>query len=305
MPVPITDPRNLSVQVKKRYPPWSVGQRTCWCIPPVMLLLLTVVLVVWISNSHMERYWAIQRSGFFYLNDALSGLPALAWSNLTRLGDGGVLLIALAPLLIWRPRAWFALVASVPAASLLSTIPKHLFSIPRPAAVVNADQLTVIGHTLTAHNSLPSGHALTVFTAVVAVLASVIPRPRGVRQWSLLVAGLLAASVVSLSRIAVGAHWPLDLVVGAALGWIAGLTGATLALRYQSWWRFWQDTKYRYLLGCILLVSSIWLAQSTAADLSEAPMVWLSALGGLIASGWLLRPEWSINTRTFNRTPNR
>ncbi|NTV09944.1 MAG: phosphatase PAP2 family protein, partial [Zoogloea sp.] len=38
------------------------------------------------------------------------------------------------------------------------------------------------------------------------------------------------------SRIAVGAHWPADVLAGAAIGWLAGALGVKLTSR----WTFWQ-----------------------------------------------------------------
>ncbi len=57
--------------------------------------------------------------------------------------------------------------------------------------------------------SFPSGHSTTVFAAAVA-LGFIFPRARA--------AWLVAAVVIAASRVLVGAHYPSDVVAGAALG---------------------------------------------------------------------------------------
>lgn len=63
-------------------------------------------------------------------------------------------------------------------------------------------------------NSFPSGHAANNF-AVAAVCAAVFRR----RGWWL----FFPAALVAYSRVYVGSHWPLDVVVSALLGTAIGL----------------------------------------------------------------------------------
>lgn len=76
-------------------------------------------------------------------------------------------------------------------------------------------------------NSFPSGHAANNF-AVAAVCFAFYRR----RGWLM----FLPAILVSYSRIYVGAHWPLDVVVSAFIGAGVGfLTVAILELIWQRW----------------------------------------------------------------------
>ena len=78
--------------------------------------------------------------------------------------------------------------------------------------------------------SFPSGDAAFAFGAAVA-LASVAPRFR--------VLALLFAVAASLSRVVVGAHYPFDVLAGAAVGIASGLLAprAVAAVRRRQRWR--------------------------------------------------------------------
>lgn len=60
----------------------------------------------------------------------------------------------------------------------------------------------------------PSDHATAAFAIAVAIL----PRKR---SWG--IAALLAATVLSVGRVALGVHYPSDVIAGAALGSAAAL----------------------------------------------------------------------------------
>jgi membrane-associated phospholipid phosphatase len=261
-----------------------------WGTVPTIAVAVLALGVEWLGNGHFDRtvYWVSQREYFISLNLALSMWPPRVWSNLTLLGEAWVLLFMLSPLLIWRPRAWAAILGSVPVAAMISAIGKHLAGIPRPRAVLDEYHFVVIGNSLSAHNSFPSGHAIVAFTAAIAVLATLVPQPRGWSQWSLLATGILVAATISLSRVAVGAHWPLDLLAGAAVGWVAGLCGATLAARYQRWWRFALDTPGRYVLGTVIALASLEFMQRALSDPFDGPVLWISALSAMTTSLWLM-----------------
>lgn len=80
-------------------------------------------------------------------------------------------------------------------------------------------------------NSFPSGHAANNF-ALATVLALFY------RRWGWL--AFLPASLVSYSRIYVGSHWPLDVLVSCLLGTgIALLVVAAIELGWRRWGRRW------------------------------------------------------------------
>src|SRR4029434_2610220 len=75
--------------------------------------------------------------------------------------------------------------------------------------------------------SFPSGHAANNF-AMAAVCAAFF------RRWGWLL--FLPAFLVSYSRVYVGSHWPLDVVVSCLLGVGVGLL-AVVAI--EAFWRRW------------------------------------------------------------------
>lgn len=80
-------------------------------------------------------------------------------------------------------------------------------------------------------NSFPSGHAANnfAFATVVAVFY---------RRWGWL--AFLPAALVSYSRIYVGSHWPLDVLVSAFLGaGCALLVVSTMAWAWSRWGARW------------------------------------------------------------------
>jgi membrane-associated phospholipid phosphatase len=237
---------------------------------------------------------------FLRLNAASSALPAPAWSFLTLLGDTTILFSILSPLLLWRPQALMACVAAVPAGGLASVVLKRWFDLPRPAGVLDPAQFHVIGPVL-ANHSFPSGHSITAFAAAGALLATLAPCLRSARErWA--AAGVLTvAAAVGWSRVAVGAHWPLDVVGGAMTGWLAGLSGAALVRRWGPWAAATAEAPASgrgqiYALAALLAGLGSWLVLSQPAYPQGVAAVWLAGLCSgltvlaLARSAWLARP---------------
>lgn len=184
-----------------------------WGIP---LLALGLALEVLATHSNLGLFIA--------LNRASQALPPLLWSHLTSVGDA-----ALAPLCLlpwWRRRPdllWAGLLAAL-LAFLFSHGLKHWIDAPRPPAILT---VTVIGPRLL-HSSFPSGHTTTIFT-VIGLWALGFPLRA---RWVTLL--ILLACAVGYSRIALGVHWPLDVLVGAAGGWSCAALGLILARRWPQ-----------------------------------------------------------------------
>ncbi len=195
----------------------SAGYRSPWYWgPPSVALLLAAAVALSGSNVTLFHWF--------------NGWPAWSgnalWADLTVLGDTVFVFALLLPW--WRRRpdiVYAAFLAAVPA-TLWVDVLKPLIDSPRPAAVLGASAIHVIGPVLTAR-SFPSGHTTAIFT-LAGVVALSLTRSR----WRWPVLGL--AALVGISRCAVGAHWPLDVLGGAFGGWLSAWAGVALARRWHA-----------------------------------------------------------------------
>jgi membrane-associated phospholipid phosphatase len=140
--------------------------------------------------------------------------------DVTYAGTHGLLWIALGIVVaVWLRRPSIAL--AVPAAVLLADLTASALKLApdrrRPEEALDGIDVLV---TTPSTAAFPSGHAATSFAAAV-VLSLALP--------ALAPAFLVLAAVVSVSRLYVGVHFPLDVIGGAALGVaVAGGLGGTV-----------------------------------------------------------------------------
>ncbi len=173
-----------------------------WGIPVVAL---TAMLLIGITGSN--------QSLFLVLNELLYFRPEAIWLNITLYGDAAMVMVLLLPLVNRRPDIIVkGFIAALVGAVILLGI-KQLLMIPRPPAVLESGSFHQIGNLFT-QASFPSGHSGAVFT-----LASVIIFMVDDTKIRSLV--LAYAILIALSRIAIGAHWPMDILGGAFFGWLA------------------------------------------------------------------------------------
>ena len=87
----------------------------------------------------------------------------------------------------------------------LSTLLKALVARPRPQLVAHLDQVSSM--------SFPSGHALnsTLFYLTLALVLGPLLKQRSA-QWSVYGFALTSSFAIGLSRIALGVHWPSDVL---------------------------------------------------------------------------------------------
>jgi membrane-associated phospholipid phosphatase len=249
--------------------------RSAWVwLPPVLALVLLAFVVAGAAN----------RSLFVLLNRSGHPLGDALWLNLTMLGDGAVALAMVLPAIRRSPRCfWAALVAAVIAALWVQVL-KQLVSMPRPLAVLPPDLFFQSGPAFRAV-SFPSGHAAAIF-AIAGIWIMALPGRNLARALLLALAAL-----VSLSRVMVGVHWPVDILWGMLGGWLGAWTGHAVYAHYQ--WR--TAGAGGVLAGAVLLVVAAALLVSHHVRIPEV-LPLQRALGAIClvwgaGEMWLMLPR--------------
>jgi undecaprenyl-diphosphatase len=151
----------------------------------------------------------------------LRGLPVPAWFWEACTFLGGLFLVALgfamglAALVTRRYRLVLVIAIVLIGSALLTEAVKALVMRQRPPDPITG----------TDGYSFPSGHTLNS-TATYGLLAVIAWRSRlslGLREVAVAI-GVVAPILVGLSRIALGAHWPTDVLAG----WLAGIAFVAL-----------------------------------------------------------------------------
>lgn len=162
---------------------------------------------------------------FIFLNNSVAPLGKTFWGITTNLGDG--YMAALVPLFFARKRPDMfraSLIATIIALPFVQGI-KFYTGVIRPGFIL-PEATNVIGH-LPSSFSFPSGHTATV--ALIFGIIFLMAEKRIYRRLA-----LILMILGGFSRIAVGVHWPLDVVVGFMVGLSSASAGALLTERNKS-----------------------------------------------------------------------
>lgn len=200
---------------------------------PFFIILILVLFFLMNDAFSVQGYVAIQKDWFYDLNHYFGKYEATAF-NLTQLGDASIFLSFLILLVIYAPKFWESLLSALLVSAVLCKFLKELFSIPRPAEILNKDSFIIVGRTLDGFSSLPSGHTVTVFTILTVILFAFMPKKiiyKGI--WIFLLLGF--GYLIGLSRVAVGAHFPFDVFIGSLIGYCSGVLGILITSRYKIW----------------------------------------------------------------------
>jgi membrane-associated phospholipid phosphatase len=125
---------------------------------------------------------------------------------------GALSLVAVAAALLRRLRLAAALAAATLLKVWLEDVAKMFVQRDRPAETL--PDVILRGQSAARGLSFPSGHAMVIF-AIAAVVAPYFEGWWKVLPWAL-------SAAVSLSRVYLGAHFPLDVIAGAGLGVFIG-----------------------------------------------------------------------------------
>jgi len=163
----------------------------------------------------------------FHAANGLGPIAPATWSSLSVAGLALSAWIYLTAFAEDVPERAAQLLWGIVLGGLTASWIKHHLPSPRPYLALGAAHLNVVGSPLSA-GSMPSGHSAMAF----AMLAVLVAERRRFAERSavdgfltsgagLALVALLALGI-ALSRLAVGAHWPADTLVGGGLGLVFG-----------------------------------------------------------------------------------
>lgn len=151
---------------------------------------------------------------FDFLNSGPAWLPGVLWAPMQFGSLFGPVLVALVAWLRWRTwRPWVGSIVAPVIAWQLAKVVKWTIERGRPFEEIQ--DLTFKSGTPQEGLGFVSGHSAIAF-ALAAVLSPYLTRPMRVAAYAV-------AVLVGLARIDVGAHLPLDIVGGGALGYAIAL----------------------------------------------------------------------------------
>ncbi|CAM3988296.1 phosphatase PAP2 family protein [Deinococcus frigens] len=153
------------------------------------------------------------------------------WLAVTNLGRDEVFIIVLALYTwLWNPGGGRTLGVVFAGSYLVNSALKYGLNLPRPftgdpGLVTDAARATAGGP------GLPSGHAQMSATLWAGIAAQM-------RRPALWTVAILLVALISASRLALGVHFPADVIVGLLLGGIAAIIAGRVALANAGTWRW-------------------------------------------------------------------
>jgi membrane-associated phospholipid phosphatase len=230
---------------------------------PIFFLII-IFLYLFIRDAlNVHAYINIQKQQFFSLNAMLSQYPSTQY-NLTQFGDPLIFLSLLSILIIRSPKIWECLISALLVCALLSYSLKRIFAVPRPAAAFPDNSFVIIGKTLSGNTSLPSGHSITIFAVLTVLLYAFLPKRKSSKIiWVVFVFTL--GGILIFTRVGVGAHYPLDVISGAIIGYLSGILGVFIS-RENNILGWVKIKKYYPIVFILFLICCIFLTVKIARE---------------------------------------
>jgi len=235
-----------------------------------------LLLVLPFTTAFLIFFFDLNTDLFLSINHSGNALPDILWETLTTFGNK-LFSLSLLFLIAWKkPDLLLSALIAALIAGLISSTLKPLFDLARPTDILNFANYHLIGPKISRH-SFPSGHTLSAF----AISSSVVFfYKRKIITLSL----LLLASLVGLSRIMLGVHWPIDVLMGATLGLACGYAGV-------------QFSQYKWIKNCqfkalivfflyLLLAIKLFWKGTTYTDIHT--LVMLISVAGMVLGMFLI-----------------
>lgn len=226
-----------------------------------------------------ERLLNLDIVWFRAINQMTSSYPDELWAGLSLLGNGWACFAIAFPLIVLAPRILYAGLFAGLFTSLLAKPAKLILSTPRPAGLLDPNSFHIIGEHLY-QAAMPSGHTTTAFAIVTAIFLSISQSKRHQYIWL-----FIFPVLTGISRIAVGAHWPEDVLVGTSLGILSGILGAKLASQIRD--NYLSIKKWPALLVILASFVCCFILLQTTLDFDINQIIQY-ALTAILAITWLM-----------------
>ena len=216
------------------------------------LFLLTTIFVFLYTRDalNISGYVEIQKTHFYFINNQLGQYPNIEY-NLTQLGDASIFLSFLIILIVYVPKIWESLLSALLVSAIFSKVLKDTFWMPRPAEVFDKNSFIIIGKVLDSFSSLPSGHSITAFTILTILMFAFMPKKLNYKiLWALII--ITSGLIIVSTRVGIGAHHPLDVIIGSIIGYLSALIGVFISRKYKIW--SWINNKKYYPIFIILII---------------------------------------------------
>ena len=256
--------------------------------PPPKARLWFAVAALLVGAGVLAHHSESHPSWMLGLNHAAQLMSDTFWSCITVSGLGWAVLILVSVMSRGDLGARVVLTGFILGGVVTHTL-KPLLGLPRPGAALDVELIHFIGHPVINHHTMPSGHALAALC--MGTLWVCLIRAHAYPRWLVWLSWAIASSI-AVSRIAVGAHWPADVLVGGGLGLMVGW----LAWRFPFPWPTKKEFAFPWLP--VLLESLGAWAAFTFDEGMPLALVWQWLLGGLAVASvlWRIQAWWSRPT---------
>ena len=179
----------------------------CWTL--ILMILLFIYAFIFFTDGN--TYY------FIFFNKIGEQFGVFFWSNITIFGDALVVLSLCGLLFFIQPKSLLAVfIGGILSAIIISTLKYYFYEHLRPLAVL--DSVFHIDNS-PIYRTFPSGHtgAIFVYSSIFFYYLWNFKIP--------IIFVFLLAILVGISRMALGIHWPFDIIVGAIIGWVSSGLG--------------------------------------------------------------------------------
>lgn len=211
----------------------------------IPLFGLAALFIIYFFNLNQDL--------FLHINSVSQYTGQWLWSALTLFGDPVVLLCIALSLHVFHKkqlaiaRISFSILPTLFIGGITVFYFKWLFAVVRPPGVLQ--DIIVIGQAPIS-GAFPSGHTTGIFAFATLIILQLARRPINP---SIKISIFLFALIIGASRIAVGAHWPLDVSAGIILGWMCAIAGFYVSRHYS------QSNKQTTAINALLFISAVFL----------------------------------------------